>query len=215
MNPLKKELKSTDFRVAIFGSARIKKGDKMYKQVYRLAKAIGEMKMDVVTGGGPGLMEAASKGHEDGSPKNDSHTLGLAIRLPKEQKPNEYLDIVNSHSKFSTRLDEFMKLSNVIVVTPGGIGTSLELFFAWQLMQVGHICKMPIILMGGMWKELLKWIKKWILKHELMNREDLDFIVYVKDEKEAMRIVKKAKKAFDENGSGACINWKKYRLKEK
>ena len=92
-------------------------------------------------------MEAASRGHHmacEGC--NIPNTIGINIELPFEQEPNRYLDVEQTVSTFSARLDTFMVLSHVFVITPGGIGTLLELFYTWQLMQVGHICRAPIIL---------------------------------------------------------------------
>lgn len=210
MTSLQKELKKEDFRVVVFGSARIKKGDRNYKEVYELAKAIGQIGADVVTGGGPGLMDAASSGHEAGTPNNEYHTIGLNIKLPFEQKENKHLDISREFHQFSDRLNTFMSISNLIVIAPGGIGTTLELFFSWQLMQVKHIWKMPIILIGDMWPELLRWIKKWQLRKKLINKKDMEYIVMTKNVQQAVRVIKKAHKAFLEDGPEACINWKKY-----
>lgn len=92
-------------------------------------------------------MEAASKGHYTACNLPDApKSIGINIELPYEQKPNKYLDILQSTSTFSARLDAFMILSHVFIITPGGIGTLLELFYTWQLMQVEHICRAPIIL---------------------------------------------------------------------
>jgi predicted Rossmann-fold nucleotide-binding protein len=93
-------------------------------------------------------MEAASKGHHNACEnyKNPANTVGINIQLPFEQKPNRYLDVAQTVPTFSARLDTFMVLSDIFVITPGGIGTLLELFYTWQLMQVGHICRAPIIL---------------------------------------------------------------------
>jgi len=93
-------------------------------------------------------MEAASKGHNTACNeyKNPTNTIGINIQLPFEQVPNRYLDVEETVSTFSARLDTFMVLSDIFVITPGGIGTLLELFYTWQLMQVGHICRAPIIL---------------------------------------------------------------------
>lgn len=205
-----KGLRVEDFRVVIFGSARIKKGDKTYKQVYELAKGIGKAGADIVTGGGAGLMEAASKGHEDGTPHNEYKTIGLNIKLPFEQKANKHLDIVEEFEQFSDRLNTFVGISNVIVVAEGGIGTVLELFFSWQLMQVKHIWKMPIILIGDMWGDLIKWIRKRQLRRKLIAKEDLEYVVAVKNIKQAIRIIEKAHKAFKKDGPEACINWRNY-----
>jgi uncharacterized protein (TIGR00730 family) len=179
------------FRVAIFGSARLKPSNRDYKLVYNLAKLIAKENFDIVTGGGPGLMEAASKGHAAGRKNNDIHSIGLTIKLPMEQRDAVCLDIKKDFSKFSHRLDNFMKFSNVVVVAPGGIGTVLEFFYTWQLIQVKHIKEIPIIMLGSMWKGLLNWVKKQPLKNKLMSKEDLNSIFVVKNNKEAMEIIRK------------------------
>lgn len=191
-----KELKRRDFRVTIFGSARIDAKDKVYKQVYKLAKKIGEHGFDMVTGGGPGIMEAANLGHQEGDVKNISDDIGLPIYLPWENEANKHLEIKKNFKKFSGRLDNFMALSSVVVVMPGGIGTCLELFYTWQLIQVKHINPVPIILVGKMWKELIKWVKKYPLKLGLISAPDLDNIFIAENNKEAMKIILKTYKAF-------------------
>ena len=165
------------FRVSIFGSARIKAQSEQYKQVYELAFQLSTRGIDIVTGGGPGLMDAANKGAKDGC--NQSRSIGLPIELPFESDANSHLDVKRQHRRFSSRLDEFMRISHAVVVTAGGIGTILELFYTWQLIQVGHIIPRPIILMGGerMWHELLDWIKKWPLAMKLMNESDIDNLI--------------------------------------
>ena len=200
------------FRVAIFGSARIKKGGSRYNQVRRLAKMIAEENMDIVTGGGPGLMEAANSGHKEGSKKHKTHSFGLTIKLPKEQKTNKHLDIRKDFNKFSQRLDEFMILSNAVVVAPGGLGTTLEFFYALQLTQVKHICDIPIILMGKQWKPLINWIENYPLKRGFLNKEDLHNIFIAKDEKQAMEILKMTHEQYLKGDKNACINIKKYRI---
>ncbi len=108
------EINPDHFRVSIFGSARIEENDPRYNQIYRLAKLIAREGMDVVTGGGPGIMEAANKGHEDGRGNLDVHSIGLNIALPMEQSSNKHLDIKKDFQQFSKRLDYFMHLSNVV-----------------------------------------------------------------------------------------------------
>lgn len=191
------ELNSKEFRVTIFGSARIKEEDPIYKDVYNLAYKVGQLGVDMVTGGGPGLMQAASSGHNAGKVGDKAQTIGLNIILPFEQKPNLALDMLENHERFSTRLDEFMLLSSIVVVTPGGIGTCLELFFTWQLLQVKHHSKMPIILVGEMWKEMLEWVKEWPLKLGYMNEEDLHYIFVVNSCDEAFEIINTTKMGFD------------------
>jgi hypothetical protein len=193
---MKAELKKHDFRVAIFGSARLRKNDKVYKQVYELAKEVGKHKFDVVTGGGPGLMEAANAGHEEGDKGKKADSIGLIIKLPWESRGNKHLEIKKEFARFSKRLDTFMALSKVAVIMPGGIGTCLELFYAWQLVQVQHIKPIPIILVGKMWEELVKWIKKHPLKKGLISKKDLDNIHIAKDNKAAMKIILKTYEIF-------------------
>ncbi|RME55317.1 LOG family protein [Candidatus Woesearchaeota archaeon] len=208
-NYFAKETSRKEFRVTIFGSARMKKSDICYKQVYSLAKLIGKEDMDIVTGGGPGLMEAANKGYKDS--KGKGHSIGLVIKLPWENKPNKSVDYYKVYNRFSKRLDTFMALSNVFVVASGGIGTLLELFYSWQLIQVKHTCKVPIILMGDMWQGLLKWIKRYPLKNNMISKEDLDIIYYANNAKEAFEIIKSVYDEFKKGGKNFCLNYKKYK----
>lgn len=205
-----KELLRRHFHVTIFGSARIKQGDPTYKAVYNLAGMIAKEGMDVVTGGGPGIMDAASRGHYAGRKRNDVQSFGLQIHLPKEQKDSYHLDIKQEYNRFSERLDNFMLLSNVVVVAPGGVGTMLEFFYTWQLVQVGHTCKIPIIFMGEIWEGLIKWIEKEPLRHGFLNKEDLSTIFHVDSEKGAMRIIREAYKEFQRSGENFCSNLTRY-----
>lgn len=203
---LEKELKTGDFRVAIFGSARVKEGDEVYKQIFELAKAIGMHGYDVVTGGGPGLMEAGNRGHAEGDPDGKSESIGLNIELPFEQHNNEYVEFVQNFEKFSDRLDTFMKLSNVFIVTPGGVGTMLEFFFTWQLLQVGKMDYKPIILVGEMWQKLIHWIIDYSLRDGLISSSDFDYIYIVKDNYEAMGLIDRFHEQCLKSGKCAPIN---------
>jgi uncharacterized protein (TIGR00730 family) len=189
---LKQELnKKNHFRVAIFGSARVKEGDKVYQQVYDLAERIGKAGYDVVTGGGPGLMEAANSGHIAGDKEGKAESIGLIIHLPFENKGNPYLETSHRYRHFSTRLDTFLALSDVMVVTKGGIGSLLELFYMWQHLQVHHVEYKPIILIGEMWEQLVDWMKKEVLPENLVSPEDFDFVYIAKDNKEAFEMISK------------------------
>ncbi|MBI4018944.1 MAG: LOG family protein [Candidatus Aenigmarchaeota archaeon] len=198
------------FRVAIFGSARIKKNDANYRMIYRLAKMIGKEHVDIVTGGGPGIMEAANKGHKAGSNGNGAHSMGLLIKLPNEQKSNKHIDIKKEYRHFSERLDNFMMLSSAVVVAPGGLGTLLELVYAWQLMQVRHTCEIPLIVIGDMWKEFVAWSKKWQLRSAYMKPEDFDSIYTVATADDAMEILKQAHEQYLKAGKNACFNTVRY-----
>lgn len=203
---LKRELKKCDFGVAIFGSARVKMNQKSYALVFQLAKKIGMHGYDLITGGGPGLMEAAAAGHTEGDKLRRADLIGLTIRLPFEQSVNRYLELRKHFSTFSSRLEYFMALSNVLVVTQGGIGTMLELFFTWQLMQVKHIEFKPIILVGRMWEELIVWMKKYMLRENLVSKEDFHPIYIARTVEEAMKIIDEYHEKYEKEGKCA---WKR------
>tara|TARA_X000001036_G_scaffold64127_1_gene54749 strand:- start:16619 stop:17290 length:672 start_codon:yes stop_codon:yes gene_type:complete len=188
LDSLVTEIGTDYYRVSIFGSARIKTKTNEYAQVYELAKKLAQNKTDVVTGGGPGLMEAANAGAKDGGSKTKS--FGLHIDLPFETAPNEHLDITYHHKKFSSRLDEFMRISHAVIVTPGGIGTILELLYTWQLIQVSHISERPIILLGEMWNGLLGWMESEPLKRHLIDKSDFENIKIVQNADEAIELLK-------------------------
>lgn len=217
---LEKELSEKQFRVAIFGSARIKPNSKYYKEVAKLGELLGKEGLDVVTGGGPGIMEAACKGHDIGRRKkknHHTHAYGLTIRLPKEQKDNNHFDMKKDFNKFSERLDYFIELSNAVVVATGGVGTLLEFLYTWQLVQVEKINDMPIILLGEQWKPLIEWIKKGPLKHKLLNKTDLDSIYIARNANDAFKIIKSFyethKKSLRNNHKNIKIVAKNIRLR--
>ncbi|MEK7528281.1 MAG: LOG family protein [Patescibacteria group bacterium] len=206
------ELSNGHFRVTIFGSARIKESDATYKQIYELAKMIGEKGFDLITGGGPGIMNAASAGHFKGDRRNRADSIGLKIRLPREQKDSRHLEVEKIFTRFSSRLDNFMALSNAVVVTEGGIGTTLELFYTWQLMQVGHIRPIPIILVGPMWRELVRWVRRYLLRSKLIDKKDLDHVFCVKTNVEAMKIIMKSYIMFKKDNKKYGANFGQYKL---
>ena len=188
LDTLVTEIGTDYYRVSIFGSARLKPDTEEYIEVYHLAKKLAKNNADIVTGGGPGLMEAANAGAKDGS--SQSKSFGLHIDLPFETSPNQHLDITYHHKRFSSRLDEFMRISHAVIVTPGGIGTILELLYTWQLMQVGHISHRPIILIGNLWNGLLDWMRSEILKKHLIDSSDFENIKVVENPDEVIRILK-------------------------
>ena len=195
------------FRVSIFGSARMKPGDTFYQMTYHLAKALAERDMGVVSGGGPGIMEAANKGHIDGDSTHKTNSIGLTVRLPFEKEHNDFLDRERYFEKFSDRLDQFMRLSNAVIVMPGGIGTCLELFYTWQLIQVKHICPIPIICIGKQWRHLLDWVKEDLAeKYKTISPEDLDMVHYAPDIESAIKIIEDVKTMHDEADGDVCLN---------
>ena len=202
------------FKVVIFGSSRVTMNDVVYKEVKNLAQMLGEGGIDVVTGGGPGLMQAANEGHRLGAKKSKkrSHSIGIGVKLLWKQKFNDAVQYKREFNKFSKRLDEFMLLSNAIVVAPGGLGTLLELFYSWQLVQVHHICDIPIILMGDKWESLLRWIKRNPLKKGYLDEEDFKLVFYAKTPKEAARVIEDSYEHFKKGGKNFCLNYKKYKV---
>lgn len=197
------------YRVTIFGSARIKEGDIIYQDVFRIAEGLAELGFDIVTGGGPGLMQAANAGHK--SVSTDTHSIGLNIRLPFEQEANKYLDLKKDFDRFSERLDTFMSLTDAVVVAPGGIGSLLELFYAWQLVQVQHICETPIILFGDMWAGLLKWLRSEVLERRLFDTQDLHNLFHLTSVEKVIQFIKR----FHEDRQTlehACVNYDMYRV---
>ena len=201
------------FRVAMYGSARIKKGDPRYRLIFTLAKMIAAENIDIVTGGGPGLMDAASRGHHAGRKKN-SHSLmfGLTIHLPRKQRESYHLDIKKDFYLFSNRLDHFILLSNIVVVAPGGIGTLLEMMYTWQLVQVKHACNIPIILLGETWDGFVEWVRSVPLRNGFLNKEDLDLLFPAKNATEAMTIIKAANDAYKKDNKNVCVNIRKYNI---
>ena len=162
------------YRVTIFGSARAQPGSFVYDEVRRLARELSAMGCDIVTGGGPGLMQAANEGASEVITPEKDRSLGIRIELPFEQEVNPFVDQVFEHRTFFSRLHHFVLVSDAFVVVPGGIGTVLETFMIWQLLQVRQV-DTPLILVGKMWSELVEWAKIYMLRPELplVNPEDL------------------------------------------
>src|SRR5438045_9351942 len=133
------------YRVSVFGSSRIRRGDPIYEEVKKLSFELARMGIDIVTGGGPGLMEAANSGAVEGQIESHARSFGLAIHLPTEEGANPFVNKVFRHRTFFSRLHHFVRLSSAFIVMPGGIGTALELFMVWQLVQVKHVTEHPVI----------------------------------------------------------------------
>ena len=155
------------YRVTIFGSARAKPGTFVYDEVKRVAAALAEMGCDIITGGGPGLMQAANEGASSAGAPERNRSVGIRVELPFEQEVNPFVEQAFEHKTFFSRLHHFVLTSDVYVVSPGGIGTVLELMLIWQLLQVKHVHDAPLILVGKMYAELVDWAKKNLLKPEL------------------------------------------------
>jgi uncharacterized protein (TIGR00730 family) len=187
-----KPSKHERYRVTIFGSARAKPGSFVYEEVKRIAAALAEMGCDIITGGGPGLMQAANEGAAAANAPERNRSIGIRVELPFEQEVNPFVEQAFEHKTFFSRLHHFVLTSDAYVVTPGGIGTVLELTLIWQLLQVKHVHDTPLILVGNMWAELVDWAKKNLLKPEvnLAHPEDLTIPRCVKTADEAIALVR-------------------------
>ena len=175
--------------VSIFGSARTKPDDKYYQLAENIAKNLSDNGYGVITGGGPGIMEAANKGAYDAG----GTSVGLNIELPFEQHDNPYIDSDKSidFDYFFVRKVMFVKYSQGFVVMPGGFGTLDELFEAITLIQTHKIGKFPIILVGKkFWSGLVDWIKETLLEsHNNISKEDLNLLNIVDTEHEVIEIL--------------------------
>jgi len=176
------------YRVAIFGSARAQPGTFVYDEVKRTAAAFAALGCDIVTGGGPGLMQAANEGAKAaGAPGS----VGIRVELPFEQHVNPFVEQAFEHETFFTRLHHFVITSDAFVVVPGGIGTVLEMLMIWQLLQVRHVDDVPLILVGKMWKGLVEWAKTTMLdpRLALAKPEDLQIPHCLDTADEAIAVV--------------------------
>ena len=164
-----------NYRVTIFGSARLKPGTFPYDSVKELAAELTRMGCDIITGGGPGMMQAANEGALSVDPKALSRSVGIRVDLPFEQRVNPFVGLAYEHRTFFSRLHHFMIVSDAFVVVPGGIGTLLELSMVWQLLQVRKLYNTPLILVGKMWTDLVEWGRRTMLKHDSELASEVDF----------------------------------------
>jgi uncharacterized protein (TIGR00730 family) len=164
--------------VTIFGSARIAESDPVYEAARSLARRFAEEGWAVVTGGGPGVMEAANRGAKDGG----GLSVGFNIELPHEQRSNGYIDLALTFRHFYARKTMFVKAAEGFVVFPGGFGTADELFEALTLIQTGKVQHFPVVLIGSdYWAELLQWITGELLADRMISPEDLDLLFVTDD----------------------------------
>jgi len=183
------------YRVTIFGSARAKPGTVAYEETKRAAKMLAEMGCDIITGGGPGLMQAANAGVDLAG---EAKSMGIRVDLPFEQEVNPFVELAFEHKTFFTRLHHFVLASDAFIVAPGGIGTVLETMMIWQLLQVRHLEHTPLIMVGKMWPGLIEWVRDAMLSFEtpLINPEDVDIPVCVSNADEAIAIIRDHRKTL-------------------
>lgn len=191
----------TYYRVTIFGSSRMHEGDELYPEVRRLAERLSRMGIDIVTGGGPGLMQAANEGELLGDVGDQTYSIGLNVDLPHEQRSNPYVERLYQHGTFFSRLQHFVHLSSAFVVMPGGVGTTLEALLVWQLAQVGHLEHRPLIFIGEMWQELIDWGREhWIEKRSLADPSDVQIPVCVRNVDQAVQVIEDNLAWWEEHG---------------
>ncbi len=179
-------LANVEAAVTVFGSARVKPEDPMYANAVEVSRMLSEEGFAIITGGGPGIMEAANKGAKEAG----GISIGCNIELPFEQGVNAYVDVAINFRYFFVRKTMFMKYSEGFVIFPGGFGTMDELFEALTLIQTGKVRNFPLILFGSAyWRGLLDWIKGPMLAERKISPEDLKLLVVTDSPEEACRLV--------------------------
>ncbi len=174
--------------VTIFGSTRTKPGDEIYQKAEQIGKLLAENGFAVITGGGPGVMEAANKGAFSAGGKS----IGLNIELPLEQKPNPYTNITLNFRYFFVRKVMFVKYAVAYIILPGGFGTMDELLESITLIQTKKIKPFPVILVGSnYWKGFLDWIKEVVLKEGKISPSDLEILQLIDKPEEIVKTIKK------------------------
>lgn len=175
--------------VSVFGSARIKPGNPFYSLGETVGGKLVEAGYTVITGGGPGMMEAANKGAQEAG----GTSIGLGIELPFEQTLNDYVDMGVTFRYFFVRKTMFVKYSQAFVVLPGGFGTLDELFEAITLVQTGKVTKFPVVLVGTeFWGGMFEWINKALLAEGLISPGDPDLMHLTDDPDHVIEIIRKA-----------------------
>jgi len=174
--------------VSIFGSARVKPDDTIYRKTEEIAALFARNNFAVITGGGGGVMEAANKGAAEAG----GISIGMNILLPMEQKPNNYSNVKIEFKYFFVRKFMFIKYATAYIIMPGGFGTLDELFEAVTLIQTHRIKPLPVILVGSdYWNDLLQWIKSHLAAGRMISPEDLDILQVIDDPKEIVKAVKR------------------------
>ena len=192
------------YRVTVFGSARLGPDHPTYVEIRRLAERLSRLGCDVLTGGGPGLMQAANEGAQAGDPDDEHRSVGIRIELPFEQGANPFVEKLYTHRTFFTRLHQFVRLSNAYVVVPGGLGTTLETMMVWQLLQVRHLGDVPLVLVGPMWRDLVEWARAHMVgdSDQLASKEDMDLPICVGGVEEAAQVIEDHRSRWQAARSG-------------
>lgn len=174
--------------VTIFGSARLKPEDKYYQMAEKLGQLLAQNGFAVITGGGPGIMEAGNKGAAEAG----GTSVGMNIKLPFEQKPNPYANLQIDYKYFFIRKVMFVKYAVAYVIMPGGYGTMDEFFEALTLIQTKRVKSFPVILMGrDYWQGLLDWLKNSMVQKDMILPFDLEMIQIIDEPEEVVKHIKK------------------------
>ncbi len=174
--------------VSIFGSARVRPGDEYYEKAVLIARKLAQHGYHIITGGGPGIMEAGNKGAREGGAKS----VGLNIVLPLEQEPNPYSNLRLDFQYFFVRKVMFVKYAQAYIGMPGGFGTLDEIFEALTLIQTRRIKPFPVILVGSAhWGGLLDWIRKSLVDKAYISPEDLELVTVLDDPDEVVQTIRK------------------------
>jgi len=174
--------------VTVFGSSRILQGHPFYELARQMGSLLARRGFTVMTGGGPGLMEAANRGAKEAG----GHSIGCTIELPQEREPNLFLDRVVTFYYFFVRKVMLVKYSYAFVILPGGLGTLDEATEAMTLIQTGKLYDFPVILMGSdYWRGIHDWIHDTAVQHQTLSSEDLGFLHFTDDPQEAMEIIER------------------------
>lgn len=169
------ELANLGPAVTIFGSARTNEDDAMYQAARNVARELSEKGLSIITGGGPGIMEAGNRGAQEG---NEGNSIGLNIELPFEQTLNPYIDTGVQFHYFFVRKTMFVKYAEGFVIFPGGFGTMDELFESLTLIQTGKVRNFPVVLFGSdYWQGLVDWLKATMMSEGKISKGDLDLIM--------------------------------------
>ena len=173
--------------VTVFGSARVAEGSPVYEQAREIGRSLARDGWAVITGGGPGVMEAANRGCQEAG----GLSIGCNIELPHEQSVNQYVDLSVEFRYFFARKTMFVKYADAFVIMPGGFGTLDELFEALTLIQTGKIRHFPLVLVGtAYWNGLLDWVRGTLLTDGTVSKDDLDLLTVTDDPEEVCRVVR-------------------------
>ena len=176
-------------RVAVWGSARTPEDSGLYRSIQTLGRDLAADGWEVVTGGGPGNMEAANRGAMEACPEGEVCSTAEAITLPFEEAVNEYVQEYEKHEEFFSRLKMFSDCE-AFIITPGGIGTLLEMALIYQLVQVNHVPDKKIICVGRMWRTLRTWLEEEMVEHGFLKNEEMKLVHYVDRFSEATALLR-------------------------